>query len=93
MNSAHGANSLAAAFANAAARRTAQPSSPARTSSPSFRLVENNGTRLTPDELLLTVLRHNLTSADKIIARRILLRAAPWELCASDDEIVSRGKG
>jgi hypothetical protein len=34
---------------------------------------------LTEDELLLAVLRHSLTPADQFIARRTLLRAAPWE--------------
>jgi hypothetical protein len=31
------------------------------------------------DELLLAVLRQSLTRADQFIARRTLLRAAPWE--------------
>jgi hypothetical protein len=34
---------------------------------------------LTEDQLLLAVLRHSLTRADQFIARRTLLRAAPWE--------------
>jgi hypothetical protein len=73
MNATHNTNSLAAAFANATARRAPQRpvAAPQR--------AESRPTTLTEDELLLAVLRHSLTPADKFIARRTLLRAAPWE--------------
>ena len=77
MNATPNANSLAAAFAHAAARSALQRpvSSPATIPA----RADEGQTPLTPDELLLTVLRHNLSPADKIMARRTLLRAAPWE--------------
>ena len=79
MNATPNANSLAAAFARAAARSALHRPVPAPAAIPVVQADEIQ-TPLTPDELLLTVLRHNLSPADKILARRTLLRAAPWEL-------------
>ena len=79
MNATHNTNSLAAAFANAAALRAPQRPVPAPTPVPAPQPAESRPTTLTHDELLLAVLRHSLTPADKFIARRTLLRAAPWE--------------
>jgi len=78
MNATPNANSLAAAFAHAAARSALHRpvSAPATISAAQ---ADESQKPLTPDELLLTVLRHNLSPADKIMARRTLLRAAPWE--------------
>jgi hypothetical protein len=82
MNATLSTNTLAAAFATAAAALSA-PQRPAPvptpTPVPSPQLDANRPTRLTEDELLLAVLRHSLTPADQFIARRTLLRAAPWE--------------
>ena len=78
MNATPNANSLAAAFAHAAARSALHGPVPAMPTIPAAQADESQ-TPLTPDELLLTVLRHNLSPADKIMARRTLLRAAPWE--------------
>ncbi|HTS52305.1 MAG TPA: hypothetical protein VMH26_03440 [Burkholderiales bacterium] len=77
MNATHNRNSLAAAFANAAALKTPQRPFPAPAPAP--QQVESQPALLTHDELLLAVLRQSLTPADKFIARRTLLRAAPWE--------------
>ena len=78
MNTTPNANSLAAAFAHAAERSALFPPVPAAATIPAPQPDESE-TRVAPDELLLTVLRHNLNPADKIMARRTLLRAAPWE--------------
>jgi len=78
MNATPNANSLAAAFAHAAARSALDRPVAAAATIPAARPDESQAP-LTPDELLLTVLRHNLSPADKILARRTLLRAAPWE--------------
>lgn len=82
MNATPNANSLAAAFAHAAARSALHRPVPAPATIPAAQPDESQ-TLLTPDELLLTVLRHNLNPADKIVARRTLLRAAPWEQALS----------
>ncbi len=81
MNATPNTNTLAAAFAAAAALNAPQRPAPAPTSTsvPSPRLEPNCPTTLTEDELLLAALRHSLTRADQFIARRTLLRAAPWE--------------
>jgi len=79
MNATPNTNSLAAAFAHAAARSTLHRPVPATATVPAPAESAEVQTPLTPDELLLTVLRHNLSPADKIMARRTLLRAAPWE--------------
>lgn len=79
MNATPNANSLAAAFANAAARTALPRPIPAMATVATAQPDESQAP-LTPDELLLTVLRHNLSPADKIMARRTLLRAAPWEM-------------
>ena len=78
MNATPNANSLAAAFAHAAARSALQAPVPVTVTIPAAQ-AEESQTPSTPDELLLTVLRNNLSPADKIMARRALLRAAPWE--------------
>ena len=78
MNATPNANSLAAAFAHATARSALHRPAPAAATVPAAQ-PDESPTPLTPDELLLTVLRHNLSPADKIMARRALLRAAPWE--------------
>jgi hypothetical protein len=79
MNATLKTNTLAAAFA--AALTAPQRPAPARTSTPvpSPRLEPSRPSTLPQDELLLAVLRHSLTRADQFIARRTLLRAAPWE--------------
>ena len=82
MNATPNANSLAAAFAHAAARSALHQPVPAAAAIPAPQPEESEAW-LTPDELLLTVLRHNLNPADKIMARRALLRAAPWEQALS----------
>jgi hypothetical protein len=82
MNATPNANSLAAAFAHAAARSTLHQPVPAVETIPPVQRDECQ-TLLTPDELLLTVLRRNLSPADKIMARRTLLRAVPWEQALS----------
>lgn len=79
MNATPNANSLAAAFANAVTR-TALQRPVAAVVTVATAHPEESQAPLTPDELLLTVLRHNLSPADKIMARRTLLRAAPWEM-------------
>jgi hypothetical protein len=79
MNATQNTNSLAAAFANAVALKTRPRPLPTPTSIPAPQQVESQPARLTEDELLLAVLRHSLTPADKFIARRTLLHAAPWE--------------
>src|SRR5262245_50946161 len=76
MNATPNANSLAAAFAHAFARGALHGPIPVTATVPAVQ-PEESQTPLTPDELLLTVLRHNLSPADKIMARRTLLRAAP----------------
>lgn len=77
MNATPNANSLAAAFASAsAAIRVPQRSLPSAIPAAA---PAASTTSLTPDELLLAVLRHSLTPADKFVARRTLLRSAPWE--------------
>jgi hypothetical protein len=79
MNATPNANSLAAAFATATAALGA-PQRPAPKPTPVPSQVDANAiTTLTHDELLLAVLRQSLTRADQFIARRTLLRAAPWE--------------
>jgi hypothetical protein len=80
MNATPKTNTLAAAFAAAALSAPQRPAS-AHTSTPvpSPRLEPSRPTALTQDELLVAVLRHSLTRADQFIARRTLLRAAPWE--------------
>ena len=82
MNATPNANSLAAAFAHAAARSALHRPVSAPATIPAAQ-PDQSQTPLTPDELLLTVLRHNLSPADKIMARRTLLRAAPWEQALS----------
>jgi hypothetical protein len=82
MNTTSSTNTLAAAFAAAALsapRRPAPTVTPTPAPTPSPQLIATRASRLTEDELLLAVLRHSLTPADKFIARRTLLRAAPWE--------------
>ena len=79
MNATPNANSLAAAFANAAARTALHRPIPAMATVATVQQPDESQAPLSPDELLLTVLRHNLSPADKIMARRTLLRAAPWE--------------
>jgi hypothetical protein len=79
MNATPNTNTLAFAFATAAAALGApQRSAPKPTPVPS-QIDANGSARLTHDELLLAVLRQSLTRADQFIARRTLLRAAPWE--------------
>ncbi len=79
MNATLNTNTLAAAFATAtAARGATQRPAPPPAPVPS-QLDPDRAARLTHDELLLAVLRHSLTRADQFIARRTLLRAAPWE--------------
>ena len=81
MNTMLNANSLAAAFATAAAALGApQRPAPGATPAPIPSQLRADATAgLTQDELLLAVLRQSLTRADQFIARRTLLRAAPWE--------------
>jgi hypothetical protein len=79
MNATPTANTLAAAFATATAALGA-PQRPAPKPTPVPSPINASGsTRLAHDELLLAVLRQSLTRADQFIARRTLLRAAPWE--------------
>ena len=80
MNATPRTNTLAAAFAAAAPSAPQRPA-PAHASAPvpSTQLEPSRPTTLTQDELLLAVLQHSLTRADQFIARRTLLRAAPWE--------------
>jgi hypothetical protein len=82
MNATPNANSLAAAFAHAAARGAFHGPVSVATTIPAVQAEESHPPS-TPDELLLTVLRNNLSPADKIMARRALLRAAPWEQALS----------
>jgi len=89
MNATPNANSLAAAFAHAAARSALHGPVPVTTTIPAAQ-PEESPTPLTPDELLLTVLRNNLSPADKIMARRTLLRAAPWEQALNRDVVSSK---
>ena len=83
MNTTSSSNTLAGAFAAAALNvsprptPTVAPTTPV--SIPSPQLIAAHASRLTEDELLLAVLRQSLTPADQFIARRTLLRAAPWE--------------
>jgi hypothetical protein len=80
MNATPKTNTLAAAFAAATLSASQRPApAPTSTPVPSPQLEPNRPTTLTEDELLLAVLRHSLTRADQFIARRTLLRAAPWE--------------
>jgi hypothetical protein len=81
MNATPNTNTLAAAFATAtAAAALGAPQRPAPKPTPVPSQIDANGSaRLTHDELLLAVLRQSLTRADQFIARRTLLRAAPWE--------------
>jgi hypothetical protein len=83
MNAMLNTNTLAAAFATAAALRAPQrpplAPTPPPAPAPSPQLDATRPTALTEDQLLLAVLRHSLTRADQFIARRTLLRAAPWE--------------
>jgi hypothetical protein len=79
MNATSNTNTLAAAFATATAALGA-PQRPAPKPTPVPSQIDANGiASLTHDELLLAVLRQSLTRADQFIARRTLLRAAPWE--------------
>ena len=83
MNAMLNTNTLAAAFATAAALRAPQrpplAPTPPPAPAPSPQLDATRPTALTEDQLLLALLRHSLTRADQFIARRTLLRAAPWE--------------
>jgi len=78
MNATPNTNTLAAAFATATAALGA-PQRPAPKPTPVPSQIDASASRLTHDELLLAVLRQSLTRADQFIARRTLLRAAPWE--------------
>jgi hypothetical protein len=79
MNATPNTSTLAAAFATAAAALGA-PQRPAPQPTPVPSRIDANGSaKLTHDELLLAVLRQSLNRADQLIARRTLLRAAPWE--------------
>ena len=83
MNATLNTNTLAAAFATATAalgtpQRPAPKPAPIPSQIPS-QIDANVSAKLTHDELLLAVLRQSLTRADQFIARRTLLRAAPWE--------------
>ncbi len=83
MNATLNTNTLAAAFATATAalgapQRPAPKPTPVPSQVPS-QIDADATARLTQDELLLAVLRQSLTRADQFIARRTLLRAAPWE--------------
>jgi hypothetical protein len=82
------ASTLAAAFSNAL---TAAPKSAPRSTTPQLATVTvtapviptrtglENRWRMN-DDLLLSVLQQSLTPADQIMARRTLLKPAPWEL-------------
>lgn len=46
---------------------------------PMLKAQERNGRTQMDDALLLSVLQQNVSPADKVMARRTLLRPAPWE--------------
>ena len=81
------ASTLAAAFSNAliAAPKPAPLSAATRqitatTGAPAIPIQKRPERRWTmDDDLLLSVLQQSLTRADQIMARRTLLKPAPWE--------------
>lgn len=81
------ASTLAAAFSNALTKSSKPVSLPAApqpvtvtVAAPVIPMQKRAERRWTmDDDLLLSVLQQSLTPADQIMARRTLLRPAPWE--------------
>jgi hypothetical protein len=82
------ASTLAAAFSNALTATTSKPTPLAATPQPAALAMtaQNMSTQkrtenrwMMNDDLLLNVLQQSLTPADQIMARRTLLKPAPWE--------------
>jgi hypothetical protein len=44
--------------------------------------IQQQCTPLSSEDMLLSVLRGNVTRADQIVARRAMLRSAAWEIVA-----------